>query len=178
MRPAVLADVGAITALIERSVRGLQANDYRPDQIEAALGSVFGVDRQLIRDGVYYVAEEDGALLACGGWSYRRTLFGSDAADGRADDELVPGREAARIRAVFVAPEHARRGLGSRLLSRCEAEARARGFDRLELGATLTGEPMYARRGFRPVERIDARLPDGLTLPIVRMEKRLDAPDP
>lgn len=168
-------DTPAIAALIERSVRGLQAGDYDCDQIERALNTVFGVDRRLVSDGTYFVVARGPELLACGGWSYRRTLFGADTIHTRDDAELTPGLEAAKIRAVFVAPEHARRGLAARLLARCETEALARGFDRLELGATLTGERMYARRGFTAVERLEAPLGDGLTLPIVRMTKRLAA---
>ena len=173
LRTARLDDVAAIEALIERSVRGLQAGDYGPLQIERALRLVFGVDRQLILDGTFFVIAEGVRLLACGGWSFRRTLFGADAIASRDDARLTPGRDAAKIRAFFVAPEHARQGLADRLLARCEAEARAQGFDRLELGATLTGEPMYARRGFRPVERLETPLGEGLGLAIVRMTKAL-----
>jgi GNAT superfamily N-acetyltransferase len=174
LRPARLDDVAAIEALIERSVRGLQTGDYDAEQIERSLRLVFGVDRRLISDETYFlIARRDGAeLLACGGWSYRRTLFGADAIHARDDAELTPGEDAAKIRAFFVAPEHARRGLADRLLAHCEAQARARGYDRLELGATLTGEPMYARRGFVAVERLEAPLSGGVTLPIVRMTKR------
>ena len=176
LRPARLEDVAAIEALVERSVRGLQAGDYSAYQIERSLRLVFGVDRQLIRDQTYFVVEHEGALVACGGWSFRRTLFGADAIHSRDDAELTPGQDAAKIRAFFVDPDHVRRGLADRLLARCEAEARARGFDRLELGATLTGEPMYARRGFVAVERLEAPLGEGAALPIVRMAKTLGAP--
>jgi GNAT superfamily N-acetyltransferase len=176
IRPAVLEDVDVITALIERSVRGLQANDYTPEQLDGALGSVFGVDRQLIRDGSYFVVEAEGEAVACGGWSRRRTLFGADAVSDRDDQALTPGVDAARIRAFFVDPGHARQGIGGKLLDACEDAARAYGFTEAELGATLTGVPLYTRYGYRAVERYDAPLPNGLGLPIVRMTKSLTAP--
>ena len=176
IRPAQTADIRRIEGLIEASVRTLQAGDYGPDQIERSLRLVFGVDRQLIADGTYYVIEQGGALAACGGWSFRRTLFGADAIHSRDDAELEPGREAAKIRAFFVAPEFSRQGLGTRLLAVCEAAAVARGFTALELGATLTGEPLYARHGYSVVERLSTPLSDGFNLAIVRMAKRLAAP--
>ena len=173
LRRARLEDGGAISALIDASVRVLQAGDYTPAQRELALGQVFGLDRQLIRDGSYFVVEEGGALVACGGWSWRRTLFGADGLHSRDDAPLQPGVEAAKIRAFFVAPAWARRGLASRLLAVCEAEAAARGFTTLELGATLTGEPFYARNGYQVLERLEAPLTDAIGLPIVRMGKTL-----
>ena len=180
IRPARLHDVPAIEALIEASARTLQAGDYDADQIERSLRLVFGVDRQLIADGTYFVIEQDvasggGGLAACGGWSYRATLFGADAIHSRDDAQLDPKVDAAKIRAFFVAPAWARRGLATRLLTHCEAEAAARGFTRLELGATLTGAPLYARWGYVPVERLETPLADGFSLPIVRMAKTLNA---
>jgi GNAT superfamily N-acetyltransferase len=173
LRPARLDDVDALGALIERSVRTLQANDYTPAQLDGALGSVFGVDRQLIRDGSYLVLETQGRIVACGGWSRRRTLFGADAVSDRDDEALTPGVDAARIRAFFVDPDFARQGLGAKLLAACEEAAWAHGFTRAELGATLTGVPLYARYGYEAVERQDAPLPNGLTLAIVKMAKAL-----
>ena len=175
-RPARPADIPRIEALIEASVRTLQAGDYDQDQIERSLRLVFGVDRRLIDDGTYHVVEHGAELAACGGWSFRRTLFGADAMDGRDDSELQPGREPARIRAFFVAPAFARRGLATRLLAVCESAAAARGFAALELGATLTGEPLYARHGYAVVERLETPLSEGVTLPVVRMAKRLAGP--
>ncbi len=173
IRPAQPADIPRIEALIDASVRTLQAGDYTADQIERSLRLVFGVDRQLIADRTYYVMERGANLAACGGWSFRRTLFGADAIHARDDSELAPGREAAKIRAFFVAPAFARQGLGTRLLAACEAAAAAKGFTALELGATLTGEPLYARHGYRVAERLETPLADGFTLPIVRMTKTL-----
>jgi GNAT superfamily N-acetyltransferase len=173
LRLATLDDVPALEELIAASVRILQAGDYTPSQLEGALGTVFGVDRQLIRDGAYFAIEEDGAITACGGWSRRRTLFGSDHVAGKNDALLDPSTEPARIRAFFVHPGHARRGLASRILEACEAAARDAGFRRLELAATLTGLPFYAVRGYHEVERIDVALANGETLPVVRMAKGL-----
>jgi GNAT superfamily N-acetyltransferase len=173
LRLAALGDVEAIARLIEVSVRVLQVADYAPEQIEAAVGTVFGLDRQLIQDQTYYLVESDGRLAACGGWSRRRTLFGTDAAAVRDDTLLTPGVDAARIRAFFVHPDFARQGVGGLLLSACESEARANGYLTAELGATLTGVPLYARRGYREIERIETPLPGGLRLPVVRMTKVL-----
>lgn len=174
LRLAVPDDIPAIEALIATSVHGLQAEDYSAEQRAGALGSVFGVDRQLIRDGTYFVIEAPGAVLvACGGWSRRKTLFGSDNVAGKDDAFLDPVVDAARIRAFFVHPDWARRGFGSQLLEAGEQAARAAGFTRLELGATLTGIPLYERHGFRPLDRSDVPLPNGSTLPIVRMSKPL-----
>ena len=177
LRPARLEDVVILTALIERSVRGLQAKDYTPAQLDGALGAVFGVDRQLIRDGSYFVLETDDCIVACGGWSRRRTLYGADAVSSRDDEALTPGVDAARIRAFFVDPDFARQGLGTRILAACEGAALAHGFTRAELGATLTGMPLYERHGYEAIERQDAPLPNGLTLAIVRMTKTLTAQD-
>jgi GNAT superfamily N-acetyltransferase len=174
LRLASLDDIPAIEALIAESVHGLQAEDYSAMQREGALGSVFGVDRQLIHDGTYFVVEaSDGALAACGGWSRRKTLFGGDNVAGKDDAVLDPLVDAARIRAFFVHPKWARRGFGSRLLEAGEQAARTAGFTRLELGATLTGIPLYERHGFQPLARSEVPLPNGATLPIVRMWKPL-----
>jgi GNAT superfamily N-acetyltransferase len=171
LRLAQRQDAEAIGRLITHSVRTLQTQDYSPAQMEGALGTVFGVDTRLIDDGAYFVAECAGEIVGCGGWSWRRTLFGADAVAGKDDSPLTPGVDPARIRAFFVAPEFARRGVGSLILDACEAAARARGFDALELGATLTGEKLYRQRGFAPVEWIELALPNGVSLPIVRMRK-------
>jgi GNAT superfamily N-acetyltransferase len=171
LRLATLEDIPAIESLIAASVNGLQAGDYSNEQRAGAIGSVFGVDRQLIRDGTYFVIESNGTLVACGGWSKRKTLFGSDNVQGKDDAFLDPAVDAARIRAFFVHPDWARRGLGSQLLEAGEHAAQAAGFERLELGATLTGIPLYERYGFKPLERSEVPLPNGATLAIVRMWK-------
>lgn len=175
-RVATEDDVAGLHALIEESVRGLQANDYTPAQIEGALGTVLGLDTQLIADRTFFVAETspgtDGRrLAACGGWSKRKTLFGADHGPGREPAFLEPAREAARIRAIFVHPRFARRGLGSLILATVEAAARRAGFMRFEMGSTLTGVPLYLRKGYAEVERIAVPLANGELLPVVRMIK-------
>ena len=133
--------------MIERSVRELQRQDYTELQIEGALETIFGVDTTLIDDGTYLVVESDSEIVACGGWSKRRTLFGGDRWTRREDDLLDPAVDAAKIRAFFVHPAWARRGVGTLLLESCENAARAAGFRRFEMGATLTGVHLYQRRG-------------------------------
>jgi len=175
IRLATPADVPAIRHLIDRSVRGLSTAHYSPSQIAAALEHVFGVDTQLIRDGTYYVIESrDGDLAAAGGWSARQTLFGGDQM--KSDDDLTidVATMPARIRAFFVHPEWVRRGLGKRLYDACERGARAAGFTRFELMATLPGVPLYAACGFTRVEDVDLGMRGGVTLPLVRMSRRFD----
>jgi GNAT superfamily N-acetyltransferase len=173
LRQARLEEADALEHIIERSVRGLQADDYTPAQMDGALGTVLGLDRQLIRDGTYLVAERDGRIVGCGGWSRRRTLFGADAVATRDDAGLVPGVDPARIRAFFIEPDCARQGIGTAILLACEAAAAAAGFTTLEMGATLTGVALYRRHGYTEDERIDVPLRNGEKLPIVRMSKAL-----
>lgn len=170
LRPAVAEDLPALTALIAASVRELSVGFYTEAQRESGLRFVFGVDTQLIADGTYFVVVDDhGTLAAAGGWSRRRTLYGGDQAKSGPDDLLDPTREPARIRAFFVHPDFARRGLGRRLFTHCRDAARAEGFTALELMATLPGVPLYTALGFTPLEHADAALPDGVVLPMVRM---------
>jgi len=171
LRIAREADVPAIEELIPLSVRGLQADYYSASQMEAALGSVFGVDRQLTRDGTYYVVEQQGELIGCGGWSKRKTLFGSDHQTNRDDAELNPEIDAARIRAFFIHPAWARRGIGRAILDECERAIRAAKFKSIELAATLPGVPFYAACGYVASQRSDVSLPNNLSLQIVQMTK-------
>jgi ribosomal protein S18 acetylase RimI-like enzyme len=176
IRRALAEDAPALKVLIDLSVRALQAQDYSPAQIEGALGSVFGVDSQLIADGTYLVAEVVGdggkkAIAGCGGWSKRKTLFGSDQVPGREDGLLDPRTDDARIRAFFVHPDWARRGIGGRILAACEDAAIAAGFKGFELGATLSGERLYKARGYRVIERITVPLANGASMPVIRMWK-------
>ncbi len=172
IRTATPADVPAIEALITRSVMALMGRDYSLEQRRASLGPLFGVDRQVVADGTYFVVEDAGRLVGSGGWSFRRTLFGGDAVAGRNDARAVPGLDPAHIRAFYVDPGAARTGVGTRLLLRSEAEAAARGFARFEMGATLTGVPFYTRHGYVVTgAAIPFALPGGLVFPIVRMEK-------
>jgi GNAT superfamily N-acetyltransferase len=170
-RKATPADVSGIQILIAASAWGLSGGDYSDAQIEAALQSAWGVDTQLIRDGTYWVAECGELLVACGGWSWRRTLFGSDAHAGRDADTLDPTREAARIRAFFVHPGWTRRGLGKELLLHCERDARGHGFQSLELVATLPGERLYRVCGFVSQGAREFELPGNQTITFVPMRK-------
>jgi N-acetylglutamate synthase-like GNAT family acetyltransferase len=176
LRKATLDDVPRIEALIARSARGLSTADYRPSQIEGALRGAFGVDTQLLADQTYFVAEEDGRLVGCGGWSYRSTLFGSDARTDRDSSTLDPRTQAAKIRAFFVDPDNARRGIGSLLLERCEQEARAHGFARVELMATLPGVKLYAARGYIGADMVRFDVGREETIEFIPMQKTLIAP--
>lgn len=176
IRLAETRDVPALRALIEASVRILQAADYSPAQLELALQTVYGIDTQLISDGTYFAAEEKDAtaaplLVGCGGWSKRKTLYGGDRWTQREDSLLDPAHDAAKIRAFFIHPDWARRGIGRNILEHCEGAARAAGFRQLEMGATLTGIPFYQAHGYKELERVEVPLGQGLTLPIIRMRK-------
>jgi GNAT superfamily N-acetyltransferase len=178
LRLASRDDIPALRELIDLSVRVLQRADYSAEQLQAALGTVYGVDTQLLDDGTYYVVEvgaagEDKKLVACGGWSMRKTLYGSDHGPFRDSEPLNPARDAAKIRAFFVHPDWIRRGLATLILKACEDAARTHGFRRFEMGATLTGVPMYATRGYTADETIEAPLPNGLSLKVVRMSKTI-----
>lgn len=177
IRAAVPADIPVLRELIDISVRRLQAQDYTPTQIDAALRTVFGVDSQLIADGTYLVAEamaepEGLAVIAgCGGWSKRRTLYGGDRWRQREDDLLDPQHDPAKIRAFFIHPDWARRGIGSMILDACEEAASAAGFAHFEMGATLTGVKLFQQRGYAAMEAMEIPLENGITLPIVHMIK-------
>jgi len=169
-------DVPRLKVLIPLSVRNLRTG-YSSEQVEAALGNALGVDTQLVRDGTYFVVEAGSELVGCGGWSRRKTLYGSDHVHATVKDDswLDPERDAARIRAFFVHPNWARRGIGSLILRTCEKEAARFGFSRLELASTLPGEPLYRAHGYQEVERLSVPLPNGLGLPIIRMTKMVDS---
>ncbi len=176
IRKATTADVPRLREVIEASVRGLQAQDYSSAQIEGALQSVYGVDSQLITDGTYLVAEvtdpQKPEIIACGGWSQRKTLYGGDQFASREDSLLDPKQDAAKIRAFFVHPNWTRRGVGSMILEACENAAREAGFTRLEMGATLSGVAFYRAKGYAEIERQNAPLSNGETLEVVRMAKK------
>jgi GNAT superfamily N-acetyltransferase len=173
VRLAELRDVPALDVLIPAAVRSLGLGYYSPTQIESAIRYVFGPDSQLIRDQTYYVAVAGPRLIGCGGWSKRMTLYGGDQAKATEEPLIEAGAAPARIRAFFVDPGWARRGVASTILRLCSDAAHRAGFRGLELVATLPGEPLYARRGFRAVDRYDLTLPDGVILPVVRMMKDL-----
>jgi len=174
LRLACEADVPALETLIPLSVRSLQAPYYSQAQMDAALGPVFGVDRQLIRDGTYFVAERDAAIVGCGGWSRRRSLYGGDASRAGEDVLLDPEREAARVRAFFVHPAWARRGIGHSIMAACERAIVEARFRTVDIVATLAGEPLYASCGYAVVERYEIPMAGSLSLPVVRMTKRLE----
>lgn len=171
IRNATLADKPRLEALIARSARELGRRDYTPEQVEAALTGAFGVDTQLIADGTYFVVESEGKIVGCGGWSKRRTLFGSDARAQRDASELDPSVDAAKIRAFFVDPDYARRGIGRAILDHCEAKARAHGFTRFELMATLPGVRLYRDCGYVGDQRIQYEMRPGLAIEFVPMSK-------
>jgi GNAT superfamily N-acetyltransferase len=191
LRLAAPEDVPVLRELIEASARRLQTEDYTAAQVEGALQTVFGVDSQLIADGTYIVAEAQvespekdsqagtskearWIIVGCGGWSKRKTLYGGDRWTAREDALLDPLRDAAKIRAFFIHPDWARRRVGSMILEACEQAARAAGFRRFEMGATLTGAKLFGAKGYVPVEPISIPLVNGETLPVIHMEKRAD----
>jgi len=187
LRLAVPEDIPVLRELVVASVRGLQSQDYTPAQIEGALETVFGVDSQLIADGTYMVAQAEPAaveltraksascglmIVGCGGWSKRKTLYGSDHWTARHDALLDPLHDAAKIRAFFIHPAWARRGVGGMILQACEDAARAAGFTRYEMGATLTGAKLFGVKGYVPVRTISIPLLNGESLPVIHMEKQ------
>jgi GNAT superfamily N-acetyltransferase len=169
LRPARRGEIPALNLLIADSARALSRGYYTDPQIESAVTHVFGVDSRLVDDGSYLVAEREGEVAGCGGWSRFRALYGGDQRPVGGDDVLDPASEAARIRAFFVAPAHARRGVGRALLLACADAARQQGFQRLELMATLPGVPLYSAMGFRAIREVVDRLPDETLLPFVQM---------
>jgi GNAT superfamily N-acetyltransferase len=173
VRTATLADRDVLPDLIARSARQLSAADYRPEQVEGALQGAFGVDSQLIHDATYFVVEEDGVIVGCGGWSYRKTLFGGDKRPERDAAELDPRTEAAKIRAFFVDPAHARRGIGTLLLEKCESEARLRGFLRVELMSTLPGIRLYSARGYSGARQVRYEVSPGVAIEFLPMSKSI-----
>jgi GNAT superfamily N-acetyltransferase len=175
LRPALEHDIPALEKLIPISTRKLQAAHYSTAQIEAALGPVFGVDRQLISDGTYFVVEQRNQIVGCGGWSFRKAMFGGDRDRPREDARLDPNCDPARIRAFFVRPDFARRGIGRSILVACETAIQRAGFQSAELVATLTGEPLYASANYIVIERYEVPMATGLNLPVVRMTKRFNS---
>ncbi|MEJ1970457.1 MAG: GNAT family N-acetyltransferase [Rhizomicrobium sp.] len=167
-------DVAVLKPLMESAIRQLQKDFLPPDAIAASF-EVMGLDSQLIADGTYYVVESGAAVAGCGGWSRRATLFGGDHSAGRDAALLDPATDAARVRAMYTSPAFARRGVGRTILALCEAAAAAEGFAKVELGATLAGEPLYRACGYRPIERIAVPTSSGIAIPILRMGKALAA---
>ena len=175
LRLARESDIDDLRQLISLSAHGLSSGDYSYQQVEAALMGVFGVDTQLIKDQTYFIIDDaHGQMVACGGWSYRATLFGNDQIADRDPRRLDPATEAAKIRAFFVHPHHARKGLGTQLLEHCEAEAISAGFKKLELGATLPGQRLYEARGYQAAPQVDHVMENGLVLQVIPMFKEVE----
>lgn len=174
IRPARTDDIAALEELIARSARELSRDVYSEAEINSAITHVFGVDSELVADGSYFLVEgEAGVPLACGGWSRRKTLFGGDRFAARETGLLDPKVEPAKIRAFFVHPDHARKGIGRALLEHCEAAARQHGFSRMEMMATLPGVKLYARYGYIEQEPSLYHPPEGMPVRFVRMTKTL-----
>ena len=171
IRLAVLSEISTLNKLIEQSARALSQDDYSSEEIEGAISYVFGVDTELVEDKTYYVIEERGVILACGGWSKRKTLFGGNQFIARESGLLDPKIDAAKIRAFFVNPDYARRGLGKTLLRYCEQQAVAHGFSSIEMMATLPGVKLYQACGYLSVGEEVHNLPNGVPLRFLRMIK-------
>ena len=173
IRKATMEDRDAIKQLIAESARKLSREHYSDTQIEAAIAKVFGVDTTLIEDGTYFVVESDGRLAGCGGWSKRKTLFGGDQYSSRDTGYSDPKTEPAKIRAFFIHPDHARKGIARMILSRCEDEARAQRFRALELLSTLPGIEFYKSCGFVETGNLDLDLTETVKLEFVPMRKEI-----
>ncbi len=175
IRPAEERDIPAIAALIPLAVRALSQGFYSDAEIERAVAHVFGVDRQLIEDGTYFVVESNNQVIGAGGWSKRKTMFGGDQTSFKeaGDPQLDPRVDAARIRAFYVHPDFARRGIGRAILKHCEQEAATTGFTKLELIATLPGVPLYEACGYEAIHPYNIVMPDGGKLPALRMGKSI-----
>jgi GNAT superfamily N-acetyltransferase len=172
IRKAVAGDLEAIDRVMRESMRALGRGFYDERQLASAVAYIADPDHQLVADDTYFVVEdEDGQIVACGGWSARKKLFTGTTAQAAAGGMLDPAVDPARIRAMFVLPAHARRGLGRMILGAAERDARQAGFTRLELMATLPGVPLYEACGYAAVERSEIELPDGVRMGVVRMVK-------
>lgn len=177
-RCATRADIPALNALIRESAAALSEGFYTPEESAAAIQYVFGVDTTLVDDQTYFIASLDGSNVACGGWSRRGALYGGDQRRMEEAPLLDPRVDAARIRAFFVSPRFARRGIGRQMLEYCTAAAVAEGFSSLELMATLPGVPLYEQCGFRALEPVVDTMPNGVGVRFVRMRRELPASGP
>ncbi|MCD9185118.1 MAG: GNAT family N-acetyltransferase [Pyrinomonadaceae bacterium] len=175
IRKAVFADQTGIENLIAESVRGLSREDYDARQIEFSIKTVFGVDTELIADETYFVAEtEDGKIAGCGGWSKRKTLYGASVyAHSRNSELLNPETDAAKIRAFFIHPDFARKGIGKAILEKCETEAKAHGFKSAEMMATLPGVKLYAVCGYAGDEEVNVPVGENVDIICIKMRKNL-----
>jgi len=170
-RLAQVEDLDRLRQVMQRAIDQLQHEFLSPAQIKASHG-VMGIDTQLVRDQTYFVIEHGGDIAGCGGWSWRSTLYGGDdSVVAREPTLLDPAHDAARVRAMYTDPAFARRGVGRMLLAVCEDAARTAGFSRVELMATLSGEPLYRACGYQPVEQILSKPIDGERVPLILMRK-------
>lgn len=173
-RWATAADIPAITAIMDVAIAELQRGFLTPEQIIAS-HELMGLDTQLIDDRTYLVievaGESDSEIVGCGGWSRRKTLFGGNHTGGRDASLLDPAKDAAPVRAMYTLPDWTRRGIGRLIIELCENAARAAGFSRTRLMATLSGEPLYLACGYRPTERVEVPTAKDITVPLIRMEK-------
>lgn len=172
LRLARMDDVPRLSALMNRSIAGLLPAFLPPEGVKASY-EVMGLDTQLIVDGTYFVVEQGEAIAGCGGWSRRATLFGGDHSTGRDAALLDPAKDAARVRAMYTDPDHTRKGVGRMILNACEAAARAEGFTRAEMAATLGGVPLYRACGYQDLEPFEAETSTGYRVPLIRMGKAI-----
>ncbi|KAF2847218.1 acyl-CoA N-acyltransferase [Plenodomus tracheiphilus IPT5] len=185
-RPATPSDIPALQQMISDSLRALGKNYYTQAELDGSIGYLFGPDSVLIRDQTYFILHpttHPTTICACGGWSFRKTLYGGDSAPSplRMPEKRDPSVDRASIRAIFTHPEWARRGLGTMMMRYCEARARegkegeVGGFTRLEMGATLSGVALYERCGYVRSGREDVvRCPNGEGIRIKHMVKDLE----
>lgn len=172
IRPAVREDIPALKVVMDRAIKDLLPAFLPPAEVLASQ-EIMGLDTQLIEDGTYYVVETGGAIAGCGGWSRRATLFGGDHSAGRDAALVDPATDPARVRAMYTDPGFVRRGVGRLILATCEAKAKAEGFSRCEMAATMAGEPLYAACGYQRIEPFEAQTSHGVKVPLVRMGKAI-----
>ena len=172
-RLAQMEDLPELRELMARAIEQLQQGFLSRAQVRAS-HRVMGLDTQLVKDQTYFLVETEGRIVGSGGWSWRATLYGGDdSIVAREPLPLDPATDAAKVRAMYTDPDFARRGIGRMVLGLCEAAARAAGFKRAEMMATLAGEPLYRSFGYLPMEKIESAPIDGVRVPLLRMEKSL-----
>jgi len=173
-RKANLNDIDELEHLIELSAKSINSLFYTESEINAALGNVWAVDKQLLIDQTYWIVENlEGIVIGCGGWSKRKLLFGKPKSLTQTESELKPGLDPARIRAFFVHPEYTRRGIGKKLLIKSEIEAQFGGYNSLELVATLSGEKLFSAQGYKKIKTFELNLGNGITNKVVLMNKTI-----
>jgi GNAT superfamily N-acetyltransferase len=172
IRVATSADEPEMRVLMNRAIGELM-NSFLTEEQVAASFDIMGIDTQLVADGTYFAVSDGAVIAGCGGWSRRATLFGGDHTKDRDAALLDPTKDAARVRAMYTHPDHVRRGIGRMVLDACESAARAEGFTRVELAATMAGEPLYRACGYTLIEPFTSRTTNGVEVPLLRMGKAL-----